>query len=107
EPEVTVRARRDAGQKTGDGDAGAELGDDAGRRDPADTIATRNDTLLGEPEVAVRARRNGLWYVIVLGNSGAELGDDAGRRDPTDAVAVAGVFREPEVPVRAHRDVGG
>ena len=49
-PEVAVRAGRDPAGRCRPW--GRELGDDAGRRDPADLVAA----VLGEPEVAVRAR---------------------------------------------------
>ena len=53
EPEVAVRAGRDAGgSAAGRGDR--ELGDDAGGGDPADLVASG----LGEPEVAVGAGRD-------------------------------------------------
>src|SRR5262249_27794523 len=57
EPEVAVWSGRDAQWPAAAGDAGAEFGDDAGGRNPADAV----DGSLGEPEGAVRPRRNAQW----------------------------------------------
>ena len=67
-----------------------------GRRDPADLVAVDsvNQRLPSGPAVMPQARCR-QWD--------RELGDDAGRRDPADLVAV--VLGEPEVAVRAGRDV--
>ncbi len=58
--------------------------------------------LFGEPQVAVRAGRDGERGRA--GGQAAELGHDSRRRDSPDLVAA--VFREPEVPVGTGNDAG-
>src|SRR5262249_18812467 len=67
---------------------------------PADAVAGG----LGEPEVAVRPRRD-VPGLVVGGDAGLEVGDDAVGRDPADLVGRG--LGEPEVAVRARRDAGG
>ena len=76
-----------------------ELGDGVGRRVDHPDLA---DVGLGEPEVAVGARRDPIG--IGIGGGDGELGDGVGRRvDHPDRVGV--VIGEPEVAVGARRDV--
>ena len=85
---VRAAARRDPG----------ELGDGACRGDPADLVAV----VLGEPEIAVRPRRDA---VGAARRRDGELGDRAAGGDAADLV-VGILLGEPEVAVRSRRDAG-
>src|SRR5437660_138694 len=89
-------------------EAGGELGDGAVRGDPTDPLK------VGEPEVAVGARRNVAAEAAAVAaeddgvSDRRELGHGAARGDATDDGAGAegrdAEFDEPEVAVGARRD---
>ena len=62
----------------------------AGGRDPPDLVAA----ILGEPQLAVRPRRDAIWVAVALGigirGSPGEGGSEGGRsREPTEMTAHA------------------
>ena len=75
---------------------------------PAPCTVPRSQPSVGEPEVAVGARRrsrNGeVACYVGVASAGAELGDRAARGDPPDR-RVAGGVGEPEIAVGARRDI--
>src|SRR5205807_1050432 len=79
--------------------AGAELGDAALGRDPADPVAGK---AFGEPDVAVRTGRNAIREV---GDAAREFGNTPLGRDPANPAPVD--LREPEVTVRPGHDAFG
>ena len=92
EPDVAVRTFRHAGGSAVAGRNG-EVGDHAGGRDAADLVGGGD----GEPDVAVRARRD----VAGIGGDGVHL-DRPRRRDAADRRGVE--LNEPEVAVGAGGD---
>src|SRR5215472_18380440 len=84
----------------------AELGDEAGRRDPPDPGATS----FREPQVAIGARGDA-DRASVRAQPGAELGDDALGGNPPDLIDARwreieiARFRKPQIAIRAGGDV--
>src|SRR5262249_33885448 len=108
EPEVAVRSRRDVGdveKRSRDGVIVDGVGD---RIDLTDR--SRADSVPGEPEVAVGARRDPPWvndWVAAVRGGGAGVRVEGVCRWVALAGLVGECLGEPEVSVRSRRDPPG